>query len=287
MQGGQKETTMYNDSFRARYGTAPIAIHSTVDFVPTYPHIHNEIELLYITEGYSKIKISDMYYDAQPGDLFVVNPMEVHSVMMEKGESYSHRCICFDCSLVVDNQLSSALLNGCKSAPHYFKRNEKITLRLVSLFEQLFQSVQQDSPALLFEASASISLFFAELIRHQLIQEHLPIDKQPYFSTEVLTFLEKYYCENVTSKIISEKLGYTQSYFCRIFKQNFGVPFSTYLSMYRILIAKEKLRDTSQSISAIATACGFRDIAYFTKCFKNSVGITPLKYRKSQSSHKK
>ena len=278
---------MYNDSFRERYGTAPIAIHNTVGYIPTYPHIHNEIELLYIVEGCSKIKISDLYYDAQPGDLFVINPMEVHSVMMDADSAYSHRCICFDCSMIADRQLSSSLLDGSKTMPHYFKNGASHTAALVALFDRLFSTVQRNSSALLFEACACVSLFFAELILHQFIQSHrLAEDRQASFSREVMEYLGKFYCENVTSKSISDTLGYTQSYFCRVFKKNFGVPFSTYLSMYRILVAKQLLRDTSKSICTICTESGFSDVAYFTKCFKKYVGIPPLKYRKSQYSYK-
>lgn len=277
---------MYNDSFRKRYGTAPIAIYSTVDCLPTYPHIHNEIELLYIVKGSSKIKISDTCYNAKPGDLFVVNPMEVHSITMDSDTAYSHRCICFDCSMIVDKRLASALLDGSKSICRVFKNNEEATLNLAHLFEQLFLAVQKNSSTLLFDASAAISLFFAELMRRQLIHTHLTVNKRSTFSQEIVQYLAKHYGENLTSKLIAEKLGYTQSYFCRLFKKNFGVPFSTYLNMYRILIAKDELRNTAQSIAAIATMCGFCDVAYFTKCFKASMGITPLKYRKSQYSYK-
>lgn len=278
---------MYNDSFRERYGTVPIAISRTDDFTPTYPHIHNEMELLYIVKGYSKIRIADMDYDAGTGDLFMINPLEVHSVMVEQEEDYLHQCICFDCSLIVDRQLARELLDGCKSVPNYFDKSEADTLKLVSLFEELFQAVERDSESLLFEASASVSRIFATLICQQLIRKRLQKDKRSNFSKEVLAYLEQHYFENVTSKMIAEELFFTQSYFCRAFKQNFGVPFSAYLNLYRILIAKEKLRDTSVSVAGVAVECGFGDVAYFTKCFKKSVGMTPLKYRKSQYSHKK
>ena len=277
---------MYNDSFRERYGAAPIAIAKTVGFMPTKPHIHKEIELLYIAQGHSKIKISDSLYDAQPGDLFMVNPLEVHSILMEQSCSYSHQCICFDCSLVVDRELSQALLDNRQSVPHHFPKDTQINTALLPLFHQLFQSVEAGRDTLLFEASASISLIFTELICRQLLQGHLQKTTQSDFSKKVLDFLGAHYFEQITSNTIAEQLGFTQSYFCRLFKQNFGVPFSTYLNMYRILIAKENIRTTAKSIASICAQCGFNDMSYFSKCFKQSFGISPLKYRKSQYSHK-
>lgn len=271
---------MYNDSFRMRYGAAPIAIYATNDCLPTKAHIHNEIELLYIVNGSSKIKISDMCYDANAGDLFVVNPMEVHAITPEASPEYCHQCICFDCSMIVDRQLSAALQDGSKSIYHVFRAQEDATAALVALFQQLFLTVEQNSPALLFETSATISRFFAELTCRQLICTNLPANKCFTLSRDVSQYLAEHYSENLTSKDISEKLGYTQSYFCRLFKQNFGVPFSTYLNMYRILIAKSELCSSNRSIADIAAKCGFCDVAYFTKCFKNCTETTPLKYRK-------
>ena len=90
---------MYNDSFRKRYKNAPIAISYTENFAPTSAHIHNEVELLYIINGSCEIQISNTSYQASQGDLIFVNPLEVHSVMMDDKSPYCHKCICFDLSL--------------------------------------------------------------------------------------------------------------------------------------------------------------------------------------------
>jgi transcriptional regulator GlxA family with amidase domain len=57
--------------------------------------------------------------------------------------------------------------------------------------------------------------------------------------------------------------------------------------MYRLLIAREKLAAEPRKIAAIAAECGFYNANYFTRCFRNTFGKTPLQYRKSQSSAKK
>ena len=88
---------VYDDSFRKRYGIAPVAISSTTTHNVTYPHIHNEIELLVIMQGTARIKIVHNDFEAKPGDVFVVNPLEIHSVEPYKDAPYFHQCICFDC----------------------------------------------------------------------------------------------------------------------------------------------------------------------------------------------
>ena len=46
-----------------------------------------------------------------------------------------------------------------------------------------------------------------------------------------------------------------------------------------IEIAKEKIFDTSKSISDIAFELGFKYPQYFTRMFKKQVGVSPLEYR--------
>ena len=48
--------------------------------------------------------------------------------------------------------------------------------------------------------------------------------------------------------------------------------------------AKELLRSTPDSVSAIASALGFLDVSYFVKLFKRFEGVTPLTYRKLKRS---
>ena len=106
---------MYDDSFKARYGAAPIAISETLGCISTYAHIHNEIEVLCVLQGNSKIRVADKTYDAAEGDVFFVNPLEVHAVIVDDGTDYKHKCICFDADLIVDKELSKELLPNVHS----------------------------------------------------------------------------------------------------------------------------------------------------------------------------
>ena len=47
----------------------------------------------------------------------------------------------------------------------------------------------------------------------------------------------------------------------------------------RIALAKSLLANEGLSIAQIATECGFCNQAYLTNLFKETIGLTPLKYR--------
>jgi len=277
---------MYEDSFRKRYGLAPVAISSTENHELTHPHIHNEIELLVILQGTARIKIAHSLYDVKPGDVLVVNPLEIHSVKPCRDAPYVHRCICFDCSLIVDRKLTADLQTGRRSIPNWFCGDASVTARLRDLFENLFEAVEANPKTLLYDCGAYVSLLFSHLVEKNLLTEKYQGSKARSFYYRVITYLAEHYSEAITSAEAAEALFYTQSYFCRAFKKCFGVRFSEYLNTYRLLAAKEKLQTESVKIADVAMTCGFNSAAYFTKCFKKSFGMTPLTYRKSQYSYK-
>ena len=277
---------MYNDSFRARYGNAPIAISSTEDFSPTEPHIHNEIEMLYIVKGESEIHISNQTYLAKTGDLLFVNPLEVHSVTVRDTAPYCHLCICFDPSLIADKKLSENLQEGHIIIGHYFSGENAITGKLSGFFMEMYEAVVQDSPALLFDVTAVVSMMFSLFIKGDLLRNNAVGGKESLFCLAVMHYISEHYSEEITSKEIAASLFYTQNHFCRKFKTVYGVAFSEYLNMFRLLKAKEMLCAYSGKVADVAQACGFNDASYFTKCFKESFGITPMKYQKNQSGTK-
>jgi len=85
---------------------------------------------------------------------------------------------------------------------------------------------------------------------------------------------------NAIHRCIQFRMVYlSPPYLSRIFKQETGTPFNTYLNEVRVHKAKELLRHEEMKLIDIAEAVGFEDQSYFTKVFKKIVGLTPLHYR--------
>ena len=74
-------------------------------------------------------------------------------------------------------------------------------------------------------------------------------------------------------------MGYSEVYFCKLFKQYFGVSFVSYLTDYRIRKACAFLKETDQSVRRIGCMVGYEDSNYFTKVFRRITGKTPTEYR--------
>ena len=87
--------------------------------------------------------------------------------------------------------------------------------------------------------------------------------------------------EDIAVKDISGYFGYSEAYFCKLFKQYFGHSFVSYLTDYRMQRAEELMRTSSLSIKEIGKAVGYPDPNYFTKVFRRVRGVSPSGFRDS------
>ena len=74
----------------------------------------------------------------------------------------------------------------------------------------------------------------------------------------LIEFIEQRLAGNIGLLDLAELSGYTPDHFSRLFKRCFGQSPYQYVLARRVERAKGLLRDRSESIAEIATACGFR-----------------------------
>ena len=272
---------MFNDSFKARYKTVPIAISENKTCFPTRPHNHNEIEMILVCQGKTEIRINGECFHAHTGDLIFVNPLEVHSLVADNSLPYYHRCICFDCVLIGNKTVEDAICSGSMGLPRHIPAESVHNRHLVQYFDQLYAAVEQDDELMAMEVPAYATLLFAYLLRNQLLLQNRGKNKNMIFCERVHRFITENYQLDITSKEAAEALNFNQSYFCRNFKRNFNMTFSEYVNFYRVSASKKLIEDGEKNISYIASACGFANAEYFSRSFKKFLGMVPRDYKKS------
>lgn len=95
----------------------------------------------------------------------------------------------------------------------------------------------------------------------------------------VQKYIDEHYKEDIALQDIAGFLDYSDVYFCKLFKHNFGKNFITYLNEYRMSKAKALLSDPMINIKDVGQEVGYRDANYFTRLFKRMTGVTPSEYR--------
>ena len=78
---------------------------------------------------------------------------------------------------------------------------------------------------------------------------------------------------------IAKRVKLSSFYFSKMFKSYWKKSFTDYLTEIRIRESCKMLADPSFSIKEIAAAVGFSNSNYFSRVFKQSKNITPVKYR--------
>lgn len=82
---------------------------------------------------------------------------------------------------------------------------------------------------------------------------------------------------------IAAACSVSEVYLRRIFKEAYGIAPRQYIQERRIAYARELLRETRESVTEIAEACGFSSVYHFCRAFKLVQGVTPGEYRRSSS----
>ena len=87
-----------------------------------------------------------------------------------------------------------------------------------------------------------------------------------------------------TLQEMAELSGYSVSHFSSLYVQRFGLSPKADLIQSRIQLARQLLYYSGLSITEISKQCGFQSIYYFSKYFKETVGMSPSEYMKQMSA---
>jgi transcriptional regulator GlxA family with amidase domain len=85
--------------------------------------------------------------------------------------------------------------------------------------------------------------------------------------------------ESISIAALARHLGMSGRTLNRRFHTAIGLSPMEYLQSLRITEAKELLRQSNLSVSEIAWRVGLNDTSYFSKLFREQVGMAPLRYR--------
>ena len=85
----------------------------------------------------------------------------------------------------------------------------------------------------------------------------------------------------LTTEEIAREVGYSEYHFIRLFKEVTGISPRNFLSALRIEEGKKKLLQPTGSLLNVVLSLGFLSVGSFSSRFKQTVGISPMKFRKT------
>jgi AraC family transcriptional activator of pobA len=243
-----------------------------------------------------EIKCGDLhygcnYYDYEEGTLVFVGPGQVIGVE-NNGEFYQPkgRVLVFHPDLLRGTSLSRHMTDynffsyEVHEALHLSESERKIILDCYAKIKQeLERGIDKHSKTLIVSNIELLLNYCVRFYDRQFItRDHA--NKGILQKFEEL--LNGYFSSDKPKEIGLPSVGYcadqlnlSANYFGDLIKKETGKSPQEYIQLKTMDIAKEKIFDTTKSVSEIAYELGFKYPQHFTRLFKQRVGYTPNEYR--------
>lgn len=110
-------------------------------------------------------------------------------------------------------------------------------------------------------------------------------DKQMHWAVQAFTnYADTYFNKDITITDLAKLYNINKKYAGRLFKRQMQMSFKEYLNIRRIETAKKLLSYTGMNITETALECGYNNVTYFNRMFKQHTGVTPREYRGNKTN---
>lgn len=122
-----------------------------------------------------------------------------------------------------------------------------------------------------------VVMYYAELlilIYRYMDESYLPICTNESLK-KAISYIRMNYQNEISISNVASHTGIGERYLRKLFSQHLNLSPLDYLNQIRINKAIELLKNTEMSIKEICFICGFKSPQYFSRVFKQQMGITP------------
>jgi len=235
--------------------------------------ILNEYQINYITEGAGIYENMKGKSKILPGSLIFVKPGEWHRYRPKKKTGWVEHYVGFT-GTIAHQMYRNKWFSQKNSVVEVGHREE-----ILDTYYKIFQYTLEEKPGYQQINAGEIVKMLGYIVT---------LDKQRDFKGKRVEKIIQGACfsirENVESLIdfqaYAEENNIGYSYFRKMFKKYTGLPPGQYHLELKILRAKEMLLSTNLSVKEISFELGFQSIYYFSRVFKNKLGVSPSEIRK-------
>ena len=255
-----------------------------VKLLKRVPHLHKEIEIGLVLRGNIDLILSDSVNSLQLGDMYVLNPMDIHS--FSATEDVIILAIQFPRKLLSplhtndDTEFSTRIMNSA-ALNNSFKHGVMKGL-LVELAYQYFSQ----PPNYEYKCLSLLNIVYY-MLRDILQTKALTSNKTYRVNRRlirIIDYMEKHYTQKTLLSDISKNEGLSLTYLSHFFKDNLKISFQEYLNTKRLKHAQNLLANTDKSIIDISIESGFSDPRYLNMACKKHYNCSAIELRQKKCS---
>lgn len=272
----------------------PIACYEDDFRITDVPwHWHEEWEAVRITQGSCLVAAGNHKAVLRAGEGFFIHSGVLHGCWDTENSGCRFHSMVFHPRLVGGNsnsifhqQFVQPLLD--LSGPELIILKPEIDWQNAALeaIEAAWQHCVSEEAGFPFRVRSALSELTFLLCNH-LSPAAAPISGKAVRNADrikaMLSYIHNYYDSELSTAAIAASASVSESECLRCFRSTIGTTPIQYLKHYRLRQAARLLTETSQKVSDIAVCCGFQDMSYFTRAFRDAYGYVPTQYRKNAS----
>ena len=258
------------------------------DFDRVGLHWHEQMELIYIKKGSGSVNVNLIPYPVSTGAIVPILPGELHSIEGTPGMRMEYENIIFSLSILdtadendwCRTHVIQPLRDGSLTFPRPIRPGTAFHDAVSRALDEADAACGAMEGGYALVVKSQLFLFLHALYRFRETSQ-LPLGSgYAQVLKPVIAWVKEHFGEDLSVADAAGITGYSSAHFMRIFRQETGQTFLRFLNDYRLSAAVYYLKETEDSVSAIASACGFDNFSYFTRMFRRKYGVSPREYRK-------
>jgi DNA-binding response OmpR family regulator len=104
---------------------------------------------------------------------------------------------------------------------------------------------------------------------------------------QAMAFIHERYAEPISRADLARHVSITERYLTHCFRQEMNITPMAYINRYRVKRAKMLLEQGNLTVTEVALEVGFSDGSYFSRVFRDEVGLTPVAYQRGKRNDRK
>lgn len=228
-----------------------------------------EYQVIYITKGGGTFENKHGVIKIEEGSIIVLFPNEWHRYKPNEETGWTELFIGFN-GKFVSNFIDQIDIN---------KKNPVIKVGInehfLESFTRVFELAKSEQTSFQLIASG-VLLRLLGLINASIKEAELSNDR----ISDIISKIRYIIRENIEIDLNMQELGnqynLSYSYFRKMFKKHTGISPKQYHLQLKLYMAKEMLLTTDKSVKEISIDLGFQSSSYFSRIFKQKMGIAPV-----------
>ena len=246
-------------------------VYETSQTVINDPRPSPVYRLHYVTDGEGVIRCGDKEMAVKRGDIFFAFPAVCQSI--QGNEEFRFLYISY-IGIRASYEMERLGINRLHFVFEGYEELYELWVKSISL-----------APSVIDLAAESVLLHtLTHIGNRQQRQNGSEISESAANAQLIKQFIDEQYANSELSvEVIGKRFSYHKKYISSLFKKHFQMGLAEYINTVRIHHACSLMDQGQYSVSEIASQTGFRDAFYFSRVFKQKVGITPSDYIKKGS----